>query len=139
MTTTLTRLATEDVAAIRHVSDNAWTPIMLTANWDGMMVLLTDDVVFQPPEQPIVEGKKAVRAWMDSFPPVRAFTCKAEHIEGLGDFAVARGVFEWTIEATPGKRVSAKGKWISTFRRQSDGRWLVGTDTWNTDHPMSAA
>jgi uncharacterized protein (TIGR02246 family) len=138
MDMTLTQLATEDVAAIRHVCDNAWTPIMLSANWDGMASLLTEDVVCLPPEQPIVQGKKAVRAWMDSFPPVRVFTCKAEHIEGRGDLAAARGAFEWTIEPTPGNRIPMKGKWISTFRKQSDGRWLVATDTWNTDHPLSA-
>lgn len=139
MTTMLTPLVAEDILAIRRVCEDEWTRVIRKADWDGMASLLTDDVVFLPPDQPIVLGKKAVRVWLESFPPIKTFTDKEEHTEGRGDFAWSRGTFEMTVEPNPGNRVAMKGKWTATFRKQSDGRWLVASDTWNTDHPLSAA
>lgn len=139
MAITLTQLAADDTLAIRRICEDEWTRHMLKANWDGLASLMTDDVVFLPPDQPIVQGRKAVRVWLDSFPTIKAFKDKMEHTEGRGDFAWARGTFEMTVEPSPGNRVIMKGKWSTTFRKGSDGRWLQASDTWNTDHPLSAA
>ena len=119
------------------MSANDWTRIALRADWDGMASTLTDDVVYLPPDQPIVQGKKAVLAWLASFPPVRIFKNKVEYTEGRGDFAWTRGTFEITFEPNPGNHIAMKGKWAATCRKQTDGRWLVASDTWNTDHPIA--
>ena len=139
MATTLTQLAVEDLLAIRRVCEDEWTRVGLKADWDGMVSLLTDDVVFLPPDLPILQGKEAVRVWLDGFPPIKAFKSKEEHTEGRGDLAWSRGTFEMTVEPDPGSLVTMKGKWTVTLRKESDGRWLVASDTWNTDHPLSAA
>ena len=138
ITATLGQLTEQDIVALRSVVDKL-VQTALTRDWDGFASLLTEDAVWMPPDQPIVIGRKAVRAWADGFPPIRAFRSSLESAEGRGDLAWARGPFEMTVEPQPGQRITMTGKWAAHCRKQSDGTWLLASDTWNTNHPISVA
>jgi len=132
-----TRLTDHDVAQIRGITDE-WVRAHLAGDWDALSALHTDDIVFLPPEQPLVEGKAAVRAWLETFPPTTAFTATVVSAEGRPDFAWARGTFELTAEPEPGKPVTMRGKWAAHYRKRADGGWLCASDTWNLDAPLAA-
>lgn len=137
-TATVSQLTEQDVDALRRII-REFERLTLDANWDGFASLYTEDVVVLPPEQPIVEGKSAARAWLDTFPPIKRFSLELKHAEGRADLAVTRGTLDMTVEPTPGKRVTMTGKWTSVFRRQPDGAWRCALDIWNTDHPIPGA
>ena len=104
---------------------------------DKLAETVTDDVIFLPPDHPIVEGKEAAKAWFEEFPPLKAFKSSIVDVEGSDDFACVRSVMAMTMESESGAPVTAVGKWIATFRKQSDGRWLCVWDIWNLDAPMA--
>jgi|SRR5438093_11674828 len=133
-TITLGQLTTQDVATLRSCIEE-WVRTCREANWDKLALLLADDVVFLPPDQPIVQGKKSVRAWLDTFPLIRAFDATMEDAEGRADFACVRGTVDMTVEPSPEQPVQLKGKWTAVWRKQSTGDWLCALDIWNTDHP----
>jgi ketosteroid isomerase-like protein len=54
-------------------------------------------------------------------------------------FAWAWGRYNMTAESEPGKPMSLKGKWTATYRRQAGGSWLMASDIWNLDEPLTAA
>lgn len=134
---TVTLLSVQDIEAVRMIPAE-WARAALARDWDRVLSLLTDDAVLLPPEQPLVAGKAAIRAWFEAFPPMKTFVAREVQTEGQADFAWSRGTFEMSIEATPGKLARIVGKWSSTARKQPDGRWLVASDTWNPDHPVAA-
>jgi uncharacterized protein (TIGR02246 family) len=138
ITTTLGQLSEQDISALRSVVDEL-VQACLNKDWDKFASLLTEDAVWMPPDQPIVVGRKAVRVWVETFPSIKAFRSALESAEGRGDLAWARGTFDMTVEPAPGQRLAMKGKWSGACRRQSDGTWLLASDIWNTDHPISAA
>lgn len=126
-------LTDRDIAAIRGTID-PWAQACIDADWDRLLSLCTDDIVFLPPDAPIVEGSAAVRAFMETFPDIKTFTSDFTHIEGHGDTASARGTFAMTVEAD-GNKVAVTGKFIDTFRKQPDNSWRYSSVIWNNDEP----
>ena len=129
-------LSAEDIAQIQGIADE-WVRVSLARDWDGLLALLTDDVVFLPPDAPVVVGKPAVRAFLDAFPTIKAFTATVIGGEGQPELAWARGAFRMTIEPAPGQSVSMVGKFAATYRKRADGGWLCASDTWNLDGPLN--
>ena len=116
-------LSTEDIAQIQGITDE-WVRVSLARDWDGLIALLTDDVVFLPPDAPSVVGKPAARAFLEAFPTITAFTATVIAGEGQPELAWVRGSFRMTIEPAPGHSVSAIGKFSATYRKRADGGWL---------------
>ncbi len=106
--------------------------------WDKFAGILADDIVFMPPDQPAVEGKGAVRAWLEKFPPAKEYSISLVRTEGGDDFAWGWAMFAVTVEPEPGKSMTLKGKATCTLRKQLDGSWLVASDIWNLDEPPPA-
>ena len=131
-----TPISEPDVAAIKANLQKG-VNLALEADWDGFLDLYTDDVVLLPPDQPVVEGKEAARKWIASFPQVNAFDSKITKVDGRDDFAWVWGTYTMTAELEPRKQISMKGKWTGSYRKQADGSWLMASDIWNLDAPMT--
>lgn len=138
MTTTVapSQLPAEDVAQIRGNVEE-FVRSALARDWDALTALLTDDVVFLPPDQPAVVGKSAVRAWLENYPIMRAFTAGIVAAEGTANFAAARGSFAMIIEVDRNQSLSMTGKWFATYRKQAYTDWLCASDVWNLDAPAT--
>ncbi len=54
-------------------------------------------------------------------------------IDGRGDLAFARGTYSWTVRIGDGEPVADHGKWLTIWREQADGTWLLSQDIWNSD------
>jgi ketosteroid isomerase-like protein len=134
----MSKLSDQDVAAIRVWLDK-YVDLCLKADWDKVLDMLTDDVVHLPPNEPLIEGKKAAGRWLNEFPPIKTFETQLAQADGRDDFAWARGVYNMGVEPEPGNSLSMIGKWSLTFRKQPDGSWLMASDTWNHDEPPTAS
>lgn len=134
-TATLGQLTSQDLTTLRGLVEE-WVRTCLDANWDKLLTLLTDDVVFLPPNEPIVHGKTAIRSWFERSPAIKTFAATLEDAEGRGDLANARGTFSLNVEPSPGQRIQMTGKWLALYRKQANGSWLCALDMWNTDHPV---
>jgi ketosteroid isomerase-like protein len=77
----MSALSKEDISALKTIEEK-WPRYSLGADWGKLTALLTDDIVFMPPDEPAVEGKAAVKAWLEKFPPVTAQTVSVVHVEG---------------------------------------------------------
>jgi ketosteroid isomerase-like protein len=130
----MSTLSEQDVAGIKALVEE-WNEIVRAEDWDRELETLTDDVVFMPPDVPALEGKDAIKEWLDGFPPIKAFNTVFVDAEGRDDFACARGKMTMTVEPESGKLLSMSCQWICSFRKQADGRWLCVWDTWNMDEP----
>ena len=66
-------LSQADVTKINDVV--AWVQVALLAkNWATAAGLFLDDAVLDPPNEPAVKGRAAIRAWLEKFPPIKDFT-----------------------------------------------------------------
>ena len=128
-TAAINRTAKEYLSAINSGDLNQW------------LGTLTDDVVYLPPDQPMVTGKKAVRPWVKKtfFDPFKMkLNFSFDELEVLGSSAFGHGRF--TLALTPragGKNAKIAGKFVDIFRRQSNGAWKFARVIWNSDKPAS--
>jgi uncharacterized protein (TIGR02246 family) len=109
---------------------------------DKWLGTLTDDIVFLPPDHPLVSGKDAVRAWAKEtfFDPFRMkLNLSFDEIEVFGDTAHAYGRFTLSLSpAGGGSDIEMVGKFIDIFRRESDGVWRHARAIFNSDKPVGS-
>ena len=130
-TTTITPI---DVNSIKSTAQ-PWADACLARNWDALLALCTDDVVFLPPDEPQVQGEH-LRPWLEHYPEIRSFEVEFEQVEGQDQIATARGRFTMTL-LPPGQAdpVTTKGKFVDIFRKDLEGTWRYATVIWNSALP----
>ena len=129
-------LSEADITAIRAATAT-FVQHGRVRNDSAAAALYAEDGVLMPPNQPAVEGRAAIRAWLTAFPPMSDFSLTVIEIKGRGDLAYERGTYALTIAAS-GKTpaVSDHGKYLVIRRRQADGSWPITVDTFNSDVPL---
>jgi uncharacterized protein (TIGR02246 family) len=128
-----------DVVAIKEVSE-AIDRAFATGDATALSGLVTGDAIWMPPDEPTITGRAAVYA--NLFSGLRSrFTDVAHSLEVVevrvcGDWAMSRGRYrlELTLRTLP-QPIVITGKNVHTYRRQSDGSWLIASDIWNSDAP----
>lgn len=129
------RAEQDDVEMIRRVEDD-----FLAAHSfkDGAKLaeFYTDDALLIPPNEPVIQGKKAIAEWyQEEFkkaPPIENPTVVLEEINVSGNAAFIRGIFTLKFKDDDGIRVENL-RFISIWYRQKNSSWLFYCDIWNTN------
>jgi ketosteroid isomerase-like protein len=131
--------ATDATARQAH---EAYTAAINSNNLDSLLAMCTEDVVFLSPNEPVIAGKAAVRAWSAAY--LKAYTIHWD--KTVSDFMVAG---DWAFERyaykehdTPsggGPVLTDTGKGLLIYHHDADGKWRVARDAWNSDLPRPAA
>ena len=131
-----------DESAIRE-ADAASLRAIAAKDVDSTVSYYDEQASILIPNASIVTGRDAIRkAWEQMF-AVPGFnlapkTTKVE-VARSGDLAFAQGTYEFTANDSHGKPVNDHGKFVVVWKKQTDGRWKIVTDIWNSDTPASAA
>lgn len=126
-------LSEQDISALRAIADRD-APIVLARDWDTLTAEYAVDAVRMPPNAPAVQGRDAIRRFIDGYPPISEFTFRLIDLKGDGQLAYMHGA--WTITFTPlgaAMPISDSGKILVVLRKQADGTWLRVADAWNSD------
>ena len=133
---------TVDRAALRAGVDSAATRLLTALRSDApdsFVVLLSDDVVLMPPNEPVLRGKAAVRAWYDRFLiqfRTSGLTITDREVLIGGDWATELAAFEWALmPVAGGPAVIDRGSYAQVWHREPDGRWLFSRELWNSTTP----
>ena len=118
-----------DAAAAVAKIIEPWNQACLDRDWDTLLSMCTDDVVFMPPGAAEVTGEE-VRPWLDSFPVIRAMEWSVGDLEENGDVAHLRGPLRQTVEID-GQPEEFEGKYCDVMKKGSDGQWRFSLIIWN--------
>jgi len=129
-----TQLTPVDVDAIKATTE-PWVAACIARDWDALLGMCTDDIVFLPPNEPIVASNQ-VRPWLENYPEIKTFEATFDHVEGMDQLAMARGHFTMTV-VLPGSTepIATEGKFVDTFRKDATGNWKYATVIWNANTP----
>jgi uncharacterized protein (TIGR02246 family) len=123
---------------LRKIDETTQTAVKaaLAKDFATWAALFLDDAVVNPPNEPAVKGRAAIRVWLEKFPPITEFKLNNEKVEGRDDLAYVLGTYTMTIvpPGAPGP-VKDSGKFVTVLRRQPDGRWLAAVDMFSSDLP----
>ena len=128
-------LSQTDISKIDETTQSA-VKAALAKDFDAWAALFLDDAVVNPPNEPAVKARMAIRSWLEKLPPITDFRLNNEKVEGLEDFAYVLGTYTMTM-TPPGAPTPVKdsGKFVTILRRQPDGRWLCAVDMFSSDLP----
>ena len=135
-----------DPAALRAGVDSAADRLLAALRGDAadsLLALMADDVVLMPPDEPVLKGKSAVRAWYDGLLTqlrTRSLAITDREVLLGGEWATEIAAFEWTlVPVAGGAPVTERGSYVQVWRREPDGRWLFAREAWNSSTPPVAA
>jgi len=137
--------ATVDLEAIRAEIfrlDREWaTTASLGKDLERVLSFWSEDAQVLPPGAPAVVGKAAIQAYVGATFGQPGFSVWWETtdvtVSPSGDFAYAVGRNRFTFPGPDGKPVTAHGKVVTIWHRDSVG-WKCVVDIWN-DNPAASA
>ncbi len=103
----------------------------------GVANLYTEDARYLPPGFPLVEGRDAIRAFMDGiFAWVfRSLDLQTQDLIDAGDYVIEIGSFGLGADSQDADQVQAAGKSVAIYRRGSDGSLRLAIDAFNMNAP----
>ena len=131
-------LSEADVAAIKSIGP-AVDRAVLAGDWGAVVAVMTEDGSWMPPNSPAIQGRAALKAWVEAFDlTMTEHKLELFEVGGHGDVAYARGTYAETF--TLGgvtEPIADVGKNLAVLRRQPDGTWLIAVWIWNSDLPLA--
>jgi ketosteroid isomerase-like protein len=98
-----------------------------------------DDAILMPTAEPIVRGKAAITEEWKHILAIPAFQNESKlggvEVAAAGDLAYTYGSYRSRLMGEDGKLTTEPGKWLTIWKKQPDGRWLIAVETYNTDIP----
>ena len=127
-----------DMKSIRELEDKAGKAAKAN-DLDLYVSFYADDAVLLWPGTPMVTGRAAIREFMRVFLLTPNFSLSFEtaqvEVSRAGDFAYTYGTNKVTLVGLNGKKTKDSGKYLTIYRKQSDGTWKVVADMGNSDLP----
>jgi len=107
---------------------------------DTLSAHFLDDVNVLAPDAPLARGKEeslAVFAAMEAL-PAYSLTWKASmaYVGVAAELGYTIGTYRMEFEDPVGNPVEVDGKFMTVWKKQSDGSWKVAVDMFNANGPM---
>lgn len=102
----------------------------------GVAVLYTEDARLLAPGATAMRGRQEIENyWKGAIEGlgIRAFKLETVEVEERDDLAYEVGTFSQQLQPEGQASSTSTGKYVTIHRRQPDGSWLWGVDTFNFD------
>ena len=117
--------------------DTAWSKSASTRDSETCLSFLADDISLPFSNGPTLSGKESVRRWvkMVMANPGLDWRWQAQKVEVSrdGTMAYVTGTYQLSLKSGTGKQVTDRGKYLTVWRKEADGKWKAVVDTANTD------
>ena len=129
-----------NVKSVEMAAHGAYVTAINSNDTDTLIADLTDDIIYQAPNEPEIIGKDAVRKWVAEYFGAYRTNWEKTSIGFTvsGDWAFERYTYtSKDVEKKTGAVTTDRGKGINIFRRSKDGKWRVAIDGWSSDIPAA--
>ena len=125
-----------DEQAIRTL-EIEWSRTFGSKDLDRLISFYAEDAVLFPPGEPGASGKEAIRASIAKLVAMPGLTLSFEtskvEVARAGDLAYAHGTYSMSMTGPKGAPMAEKGKYLTVYRKQTDGQWKAVADMINSD------
>ncbi len=131
-------LRATSLEAVRAVDDEVLAA-MGSGDWSAYHDHMSDDIVWMVPNGRSLRGWEEIGPYLAEFGAVRSLDWSNRDIVGSGTLAIRTLDFVMrTGTPDPAVEVRYAGKMLSVYRKESDGRWSVTAEIWNSSPSDSA-
>lgn len=105
-------------------------------DWNSVASYYTDDAVMLLPNTDAQKGRAAIRAGLTSMAGMSPnLHIMPERIVQSGDLAYETGTYTMAMTPSGGTTMNDRGKYLTVWRRQTNGDWKIVADMINTSMP----
>ncbi len=127
-----------EAEALKQLSRD-WSTRAATGNLDTILAVWADDAVLLAPGTPPLQGKAAIRGYVDAAMRIPGFKISWEpqtvEVARSGDLAYMLEQNVTTVNDSSGKPVTTYGRGVTVWRKDADGKWRNVVDIWNEAPP----
>jgi ketosteroid isomerase-like protein len=125
-----------DAKAIQAKSE-LWSKAGSTKDSASFCTFYADDATVMIPNEPAFKGMKDIQAVFTPMmqDPNFKLSFTTDKVEVSGILAYTQGAYSMTTTARTGKPVEDRGKYLTVWKKQTDGTWKALEDIFNTDLP----
>ena len=132
-----------DAKAITAIEED-WSKVMVAKDAAKFASYYATDATVYFPGMAVMRGSATILAglkgWMDDPNFAGSFKTTKVTVSKSGDLASSEGTYDQTMtDPATKKKVSDKGHYITTWKKQEDGSWKVLNDMIASDMPPPAA
>ena len=131
------RLAVQDDAAALMQTSREWAKAAAGGDVDVILSYWADDAVVMAPDEPVVDGKAALRAMVLGMQKIPGFSITWEPeravISKSGDIGYLIERNRVTFTGPDGAVKTQFGKAVTIWRKDASGAWKCVVDAWNNN------
>jgi ketosteroid isomerase-like protein len=128
------RLAPEETI---RAADQQWLRVFAAKDLEKSAGFCTVDGSVLAPNAPIATGHEAIKQLFSGFfaLPDLKISWKPTRIQVArsGELGYSSGAYQMNFNDPSGKPISDRGKYVTVWKKQTDGSWKVLLDIFNTD------
>ena len=118
--------------------DAEWAALASTGGEvDRILAFWTDDALVYPPGMPALQGKGAIRAYVEGALAIPGFhitwTSTDASLSPDGRWGYLLSTNTITAPGPDGQLVTTPGRAVTVWRRDPEGDWLCAVDIWNAE------
>jgi ketosteroid isomerase-like protein len=121
-------------------ADRAWSEAYAASESpaDVFAAQVLENGSLLPPDAPLAQGREAIHAAIAGLEAMPGFSVtwspSAADVGSGGDLGYTMGTYEINVESPEGP-VTIIGKYLTIWKKQADGTWMVTADMFNADGP----
>jgi ketosteroid isomerase-like protein len=121
-------------------ADRAWSESQSASDESAEVITaqFLADAYLLAPDAPLVEGREAIGTVFADLEAIPGYSLSWEptiaEVGGAGDLGYTIGAYEMQL-APEGAAMTIRGKYMTVWKKESDGSWRVAVDMFNADGP----
>jgi ketosteroid isomerase-like protein len=122
-------------------ADRAWSEAYSASDTpvDVIAAQFVTDAYLLAPDAPLAEGRETIRAIFADLEAIPEYSLTwrpiAAEVGSAGDLGYTIGEYEMRL-APEGTPITIVGKYMTVWKKQPDGTWMVAVDMFNTNGPQ---
>ena len=124
-------------------ADRTWSESQVASDdpVDVITAQFLENAHLLAPDAPLIEGSEAIRAVFADLQAIPGYSLSWRpifaEVGGAGDLGYTIGSYEMVM-APEGAPITIVGKYMTVWKKQTDGTWRVAADMFNTDGPPTS-